>query len=99
MFYFAAEADEAIRIIEKDDEDEEFPSSDDFFLYYARAVNTLRELLVTELGMPKVYERYLQIAKSLDVPDCRLLLQACSKLLQGRKTLGQLLAILCERNR
>lgn len=58
-------------------------------LCFAKALNTMRRILVHEVGLPRVYDRYLVLhADDITYVNTTRLLIRCKKLLHGRKLLG-----------
>lgn len=53
---------------------------------FLKSINTMRRILVHEIGLPRVYDRYLVLhADDITYVNTTRLLIRCKKLLQGRK--------------
>lgn len=67
---------------------------------FSKSLNTMRRILVHEIGLPRVYDRYLVLhADDVNYVNTTRLLVRCKKLLEGRKLLSQILTIIIERNK
>ena len=56
---------------------------------FIKGVCTLREILKKELGMQRLYEKYIHLyASEIDLENTSKLLLRCKSLLQGRKILS-----------
>lgn len=67
---------------------------------YVRGINTLRHILVRELGLFSLYKKYLLIHGTvINLENTSRLLIRCKLLLKGRKVLCQILAVIIERNK
>ena len=67
---------------------------------FIKGVCTLREILKKELGMQRLYEKYIYLyGQEIDLENTSKLLLRCKLLLQGRKVLSQTLLVIVERNK
>jgi len=86
---------------DKKEDNEELESYKDLMaLYFTKAINTMRQILLHEIAQPLVYQRYLVLhADQLSFANTSRLLIRCKMLLEGRKLLSQILMVIIERNK
>ena len=86
---------------DKKEDKEELESYKDLMaLYFTKAINTMREILLHEIAQPLVYQRYLVLhADQISFANTSRLLIRCKMLLEGRKLLSQILMVIIERNK
>lgn len=67
---------------------------------FIKGICTLREILKNELGMQRLYEKYIHLyGQVIDLENTTKILLRCKSLLQGRKVLSQALLVIVERNK
>lgn len=86
---------------DKKEDKEELESYKDLMaLYFIKAINTMRQILLHEIAQPLVYQRYLVLhADQISFANTSRLLIRCKMLLEGRKLLSQILMVIIERNK
>lgn len=86
---------------DKKEDKEELESYKDLMaLYFIKAINTMRQILLHEIAQPLVYQRYLVLhADQISFTNTSRLLIRCKMLLEGRKLLSQILMVIIERNK
>ena len=73
--------------------------SDIIHTNFVKGIATLRHILKNEIGMSRLYEKYIYLyGQTVDLENTSKLLLRCRVILQGRKLLSQILLIIIERN-